>query len=285
MSADTSVHEHKVSPRETWTGAWLGGGILLLVIGCGLLSLVWTPHDPLAIDVSAKFQPPSWTHWLGTDQLGRDVLSMLMRGALASITVSAVAVGLGMAVGVPLGMLAAKEQGAIGTLVARTSDLLFAFPALILAVLLRETLGPGVLNAAMAVGLFNVPVFARVACGAALPVWGSQYVMAARVSGRGGLWIAGLHVLPNMTNALIVQVTIQLSLGILAEASLSYIGLGVQPPDPSWGRMLQEAQTLMALSPRLAIVPGLAIMITVLGFNLLGETLRKALDPRREHAA
>lgn len=258
-------------------GAAIVGGICL----AALLSLVWTPHDPLALDIANRFAPPGARHWLGTDQLGRDVLSLIMRGAAGPVGVSLAAVGIGIAVGGSLGVLAAGRGGAGALAVLRASDFLFAFPALIVAILLRETLGPGVLNAAVAIGIFNVPVFTRVAYGASLPVWRSGYVAAARVAGRGGGWIGCMHVLPNIANTLIVQAAIQLSLGVLAEASLSYVGLGVQPPQPSWGRMLFEAQTLLAVSPRLAIVPGLAIVVTVLGFNLLGEGLRHALDPRR----
>ncbi|MFT0890954.1 ABC transporter permease [Pseudochelatococcus sp. G4_1912] len=264
--------------RQLYTGL-----IIVLGIGaCALLSLAWTPYNPLVLNIPDKFAEPSLSHWLGTDQLGRDVLSLIMRGAVGSVSVALIAVLLGLMVGVPLGMLAAQRRGLSGNIVMRMSDFLFAFPTLITAILLREIVGPGVINAAVAIGLFNVPVFARVTYSAALPIWGSSYVLAARVAGRESIWIGGAHVLPNIANTLIVQATIQLSLGVLAEASLSYIGLGVQPPQPSWGRMLFEAQTLMAISPRLAIVPGLAIVITVLGLNLTGQGLRQALDPRRE---
>ncbi|MGV6872949.1 ABC transporter permease [Pseudochelatococcus sp. B33] len=261
----------------------LAAGTTIVVGVClvALLSLAWTPHDPLAIDVANRFAPPGPDHWLGTDHLGRDVLSLIMRGAAGPVGVSVVAVAIGLLAGATMGVLAAGRGGAGAHVALRASDLLFAFPALIVAILLRETLGPGTLNAMVAIGIFNVPVFTRVAYGVSLPVWRSGYVAAARVAGHGGPWIGFMHVLPNIANTLIVQATIQLSLGVLAEASLSYIGLGVQPPQPSWGRMLAEAQTLLAISPLLAIAPGLAIVVTVLGFNLLGEGLRQALDPRR----
>lgn len=267
--------------RRLVLGAVIVGGVCLV----GLLSLAWTPYDPLVLDVANRFAPPGWAHWLGTDHLGRDVLSLLLRGAAGPVGVSLAAVAIGLLIGGTAGVLAAGRGGAGAHVVLRASDFMFAFPALILAILLRETLGPGTLNAAVAIGIFNVPVFTRVAYGASLPVWRSGYVAAARVAGRGGPWIGFMHVLPNIANTLIVQATIQLSLGVLAEASLSYIGLGVQPPQPSWGRMLFEAQTLLAISPRLAIVPGLAIVVTVLGFSLLGEGLRQALDPRRVTAS
>jgi peptide/nickel transport system permease protein len=199
---------------------------------------------------------------------------------VTSIAVSFVAVGIGAGIGVPLGLLAAQRRGAVDAVIMRLSDFVFAFPALLIAILLRETLGPGAFNAMLAIGIFNIPVFARVAYGAALPLWTRDFVMAARVAGKSGLRITVEHVLPNILALIIVQATVQLSLGILAEAALSYVGLGVQPPLPSWGRMLQEAQTLMAVAPRLAVAPGLAIILTVFGLNLMGDGLRDLTDPR-----
>jgi peptide/nickel transport system permease protein len=264
-----------------------GFAISAFVAAIAMLSLVWTPYDPTAIDIAARFQGPSFAHWLGTDQYGRDVLSMIMRGAVTSISVSFLAVGIGMAVGVPLGLAAAAKRGLVREGVMRFSDVVFAFPALIIAIMLREVFGPGLLNATVAIGIFNIPVFARVTYGAALPVWQRDFVLAARVAGKSEGLITIEHVLPNSLGVLIVQATVQLSLGILAEAALSYVGLGVQPPSPSWGRMLNEAQTLMGIAPRLALVPGLAIVVTVLGLNLMGDGLRDLSDPRlaREPAA
>jgi peptide/nickel transport system permease protein len=258
----------------------VGGIVFAVIAAMGLVSLVWTPWDPTALDISSKFRPPSAENWLGTDQYGRDTLSMIMRGAVTSLAVSVLAVGLGMGFGVPLGLFAAQQRGLIDQAVMRANDFVFAFPALLIAIMLREVLGPGVLNAVVAIGIFNVPVFARVAYGAALPLWTRDFVLAARVAGKGRGRITAEHILPNIVSLLIVQATIQLSLGILAEAALSYIGLGVQPPWPSWGRMLFEAQTLMGLAPRLAIIPGCAIILTVLSLNLLGDGLRDLLDPR-----
>lgn len=258
----------------------LGAAFTALMVAVAALSLVWTPWDPTAIDVPSKLQGSTAAHWFGTDQFGRDVLSMIMRGAVASMAVSLVAVGLGAGVGVPLGLFAAQHRGFADQAIMRASDFVFAFPALLIAIMLREVFGPGAANAMVAIGIFNIPVFARVAYGAALPLWTRDFVMAARVAGKGPLRITAEHILPNMLSIVIVQATIQLSLGILAEAALSYVGLGVQPPAPSWGRMLNEAQTLMALAPRLAIIPGFAIILTVLGLNLLGDGLRDLLDPR-----
>jgi peptide/nickel transport system permease protein len=257
-------------------------GLALTLVLCAMaaVSLVWTPYDPAAIDIAARLRPPSLSHPFGTDQFGRDVLSMIMAGAVTSIAVSVVAVGIGLAVGAPIGLAAAAMGGGADLALMRVSDFLFAFPALLVAILLREVFGPGAFNAMVAIGVFNVPVFARVAHGAALSLWTRDFVSAARMAGKGRALITLEHILPNIAAVLIVQATIQLSLGILAESALSYVGLGVQPPLPSWGRMLNDAQTLMSVAPRLALIPGLAIVLAVLGLNLLGDGVRDLVDPR-----
>lgn len=257
-----------------------GLAIVVAVAAMALLSLAWTPYDPTAIDIARKVQPVSGEHWLGTDAFGRDTLSLLMSGAVVSLFVAIAAVGIGCGIGVPLGLLAAARRGPVEAVVMRFGDFVFAFPALLIAILLREVFGPGAVNALVAIGIFNVPVFARVAYASALSLWTRDFILAARVCGKGPTRITIEHVLPNILAVLIVQATVQLSLGILAEAALSYVGLGVQPPRPSWGRMLNEAQTLMIIAPRLAIVPGLAIILTVFGLNLLGDGLRDVTDPR-----
>lgn len=257
-----------------------GAVMTALVIGLALVALVWTPYDPTVMNMAQRLQGPSSAHWLGTDRFGRDLLSMAMEGAVISITISFAAIAFGMAFGIPLGLLAAMRGGAVDEAAMRVSDFIFAFPALLTAIMLRELLGPGALNAMIAIGIFNIPVFARVTYGAALTFYVRDFVTAARLSGKNDVLIAWDHLLPNILPLLIVQATIQLSLGILAEAALSYIGLGVQPPAPSWGRMLNDAQTLMATAPRLALVPGLCIVFTVLGLNLLGDGMRDWLDPR-----
>lgn len=264
---------------------WLGAVMTASVILLALLALVWTPQDPTVMDMAQRLQAPSATHWLGTDRFGRDVLSMAMAGAVISLQVSFAAIAFGLALGVPLGLFAAMRGGALDEAAMRVSDFIFAFPALLTAIMLREWLGPGSLNAMLAIGIFNVPVFARVTYGAALSIRTRDFVTAARLAGKGEWGIARDHILPNVLPLLIVQSTIQLSLGILAEAALSYMGLGVQPPAPSWGRMLNDAQTLMAIAPRLALVPGLCIIFTVLGLNLLGDGLRDWLDPRLRRRA
>lgn len=263
--------------RALIIGAALSGAAILAAV----VSLVWTPHDIESIDVARAFAAPSPAHWLGTDHLGRDVVSLLLAGARNSIAVALVAVGIGIGIGAPLGLLAAARGGLIDEIIMRANDMVFAFPALLLAILLTAVLGPSGVNAMIAIGVFNVPVFARVARGGALALWRREYVLAARAAGKGGLRISVEHVLPNLTDQLIVQATIQFSLGVIAEAGLSYVGLGVQPPDASWGRMLAESQTFVFLAPWLALAPGLAIFATVLGLNLMGDGLRDALDPKQ----
>lgn len=258
-----------------------GALLVLVVLLAALISYVWTPFDVTTLDIRNKLETPSAANWLGTDHLGRDILSMLMVGARTSIAVALVAVGIGMGIGVPLGLLAAaRRQSWLDELIMRGNDLVFAFPALLIAIMITAVFGPGALNAIIAIGIFNIPVFARLSRGAALSLWTREFVLAARVAGKGAFRISFEHLLPNITNLLIVQGTIQFSLGILAEAGLSYVGLGAQPPIPSWGRMLAESQTLITLAPHLALFPGLAIVITVLGLNLLGDGLRDWLDPR-----
>ncbi|WP_208454446.1 ABC transporter permease [Jannaschia marina] len=259
----------------------IGTVLTALFAGAAALSLFWLPHDIAALDISQRSLGPSLTHPLGTDHFGRDMLSMLMAGARTSIAVALVAVGIGVGLGVPLGLWAAATRGSwLDEVIMRGNDLIFAFPSLVIAILITAVFGPSALNAILAIGIFNIPVFARVARGGALPLWTLDYVMAARVAGKGRLLISAQHILPNVANLLIVQATIQFSLGILAEAALSYVGLGAQPPTASWGRMLADAQTMIYTEPQLAVLPGLAIVLMVLGLNLLGDGLRDALDPR-----
>ena len=259
----------------------IGAALSSLVLLAALLSFVWTPFDHAAMDIPAKFQRPNGLHWLGTDHFGRDIFSMVMVGARTSIAVALVAVGIGMGLGVPLGLTAAARKGGwLDEIIMRGNDLVFAFPSLVIAILITAVFGAGAVNAIIAIGIFNIPVFARITRGAALSLWEREFILAARVAGKSAARISAEHILPNVMNLLIVQGTIQFSLAILAEAGLSYIGLGAQPPTPSWGRMLADAQTLVAIAPHLALIPGLAIIATVLGLNLLGDGLRDVLDPR-----
>ena len=254
--------------------------LCLLPLIMATVSYFWQPFDVTELNISNRLKPMSLTHPLGTDHFGRDMLSMIMVGARTSIAVAFVAVGIGVLFGVPLGLFAATWRGSfIDDSVMRFNDLIFAFPSLVIAILITAIAGPSAFNAIIAIGVFNIPVFARVSRGAALSLWQREFILSARVAGKTGLRISIEHILPNLMHILIVQATIQFSLGILAEAGLSYVGLGAQPPTPSWGRMLADAQTMVSLTPRLAIVPGVAIIITVLGLNLLGDGLRDAFDP------
>lgn len=264
---------------------WIGAAFSTVLLAAALLSFLWTPYDVTALNIAAKLRAPSAEFLLGTDHFGRDLLSMLMEGGRISIAVAVLAVGIGMALGVPLGLLAAAHRGGrLDEVIMRGNDLIFAFPSLVIAILITATFGPSATNAIIAIGIFNIPVFARVARGGALTIWTQEFILAARVAGKGKARISVEHVLPNIANLLIVQGTTQFSLGILAEAGLSYVGLGAQPPTASWGRMLADAQTMIYSHPRLAIAPGLAIVVMVLGLNLMGDGLRDLLDPRIRRA-
>lgn len=261
----------------------LVAGLLLtsVFVIAALVSFVWTPYDVATLAVADKLKSPSALHWFGTDHFGRDIFSMIMVGARTSIAVAVVAVGIGVILGVPLGLAAAARRGSlIDEIIMRGNDLVFAFPALLIAILITAVFGPGAVNAIIAIGIFNIPVFARLSRGAALTLWTREFVMAARVSGKGAARISLEHILPNIMNLLIVQGTIQFSLGILADAALSYVGLGAQPPIPSWGRMLADAQTMISFAPHMALFPGAAIVLTVLGLNLMGDGLRDLFDPK-----
>jgi peptide/nickel transport system permease protein len=259
----------------------IGAVLSLFFLALAALSFIWTPYDIAALDIPNKLQTPDGANLLGTDHFGRDILSMIMMGARTSIAVALVAVGIGMALGIPLGLLAAERHGSLlDELIMRGNDLVFAFPSLVIAILITAVFGASAVNAIIAIGIFNIPVFARLTRGAALPLWERDFIQAARVCGKSAARISVEHILPNITNLMIVQGTIQFSLGILAEAALSYIGLGAQPATASWGRMLADAQTLVSIAPHTALVPGFAILLMVLGLNLLGDGLRDWLDPR-----
>ncbi len=272
-----------ISIRDFWIYRNLIFGFLLSLsfVLVALLSFVWTPFDVTQIDIANKLKTPNQIYWLGTDHFGRDILSMIMVGARTSIAVALVAVGIGIIIGTPLGLLSASKKGGwLDELIMRGNDLVFAFPSLVIAILITAVFGAGALNAIIAIGIFNIPVFARITRGAALTIWEREFILAAKVAGKSTTRISYEHILPNVINLLIVQGTIQFSLGILAEAGLSYVGLGAQPPMPSWGRMLADAQTMVSFAPHLAIIPGTAIILTVLGLNLMGDGLRDIFDPK-----
>jgi peptide/nickel transport system permease protein len=258
----------------------VGFALSLLVLFAAALSLFWTPWSPYEIDMSAKLQSPSALHWLGTDPYGRDVSSLLLVGARNSLLVGVIAVSIGLCIGTSLGLLAAARRGWIEEIIMRLADFSFAFPAVLLAIMMTAVFGAGIVNAIIAIGIFNIPIFARITRASANAIWSREFVMAARACGKGPWRITIDHVLPNISSNLIVQATIQFALAILAEAALSYLGLGTQAPQPSWGRMLAEAQTLLFQAPMLAVYPGVAIATAVLGLNLLGDGLRDLMDPR-----
>jgi peptide/nickel transport system permease protein len=261
--------------------AFLTGLILTaFILMAGLVSFVWTPYDVSLVTITERLKTPSLNHLFGTDHFGRDILSMIMIGAQNSMAVALVAVGIGLIIGVPLGCWAAARGGLIDAVMMRANDVVFAFPALLSAVMITAIFGPGAVNAIIAIGIFNIPVFARVTRAGAMAIWQRDFILASRAAGKNRFAITVEHILPNIMHLLIVQGTIQFSLGILAEAGLSYLGLGAQPPAPSWGRMLAEAQTMMAIGPHTALFPGLAIVISVLGLNLMGDGLRDVLDPK-----
>ncbi len=258
------------------------GGVLVGVVVIGaLVSFAWTPHDPTLVDAAAKLHPPGDGYLLGADKFGRDTLSQLMVGARTTLYVGIVAVGIAALLGTPLGVVAGMTgRGWAAELIMRVNDLVFAFPALLLAVMLGAVYGAGTLTAMIAIGVATIPAFARIARAATLQVMVTDYVLAARAAGRGRVAIAMRHVLPNISSVLLVQASVSFAIAILAEAALSFLGFGTRPPTPSWGRMLQESQELLFSTPRLALWPGLAIALAVLGFNLLGDGLRDHLDPR-----
>lgn len=262
------------------TGFVTGMAIVLTLIFCAVVSVFWSPYPVADIDIPNKLASPSAAHWLGTDSLGRDIASLLWVGSQNTLLVGLIAVGIGLSVGVPLGLLASAKRGWVEEVIMRASDFTFAFPALLSAILLTAIYGPGLVISITAIGIFNIPVFARVTRGAANAIWTRDYTLAAMAAGKSKWTITWNHVLPNMASVLIVQASVQFAIAILAEAALSYLGLGTQAPQPSWGRMLNEAQSQMFQAPMLAVYPGMAIALAVLGLNLMGDGLRDLLDPR-----
>ena len=267
--------------RLSVTG-WIGLIIVGSTVLAALVSVVWTPYDPLLAIPAERLAGSSAEHLLGTDRFGRDVLSRLLVGAQVTLFVGIIAVAISAVIGVPLGITAGMRQGKfLDSLVMRSADLLLAFPALLLAIIAGAVWGPSTLTAMIAIGVAGIPSFARVARSGALQVMSQDFIAAARVSKVSEFQIAYRHVFPNISGLVIVQSSVYFALAILAEAALSYLGLGTAPPAASWGRMLQDAQSLLVVNPTLTLWPGLAIALTVLGFNLLGDGLRDILDPRQ----
>ncbi|HZC25539.1 MAG TPA: ABC transporter permease [Actinopolymorphaceae bacterium] len=269
--------------RRAVNPSLLAGALLVgVVVALALVSFGWTPHDPFHVDSAHRLLGPGPTYLLGTDVFGRDLASRLMVGARTTLFVGVVAVGLAAAVGTPLGVIAGMTRGWRTGVLLRGNDLAMAFPALLLAIMFGAVFGASTLTAMVAIGVATVPSFVRIVRAGTLSVMATEYVLAARVAGRRRPGIAVRHVLPNVMGLVIVQSSVSFAIAVLAEAGLSFLGFGTAPPTPSWGRMLQESQEVLSTHPLLALWPGLAIAVAVLGFNLLGDGLRDRFDPRLE---
>lgn len=258
----------------------IGIVLVAVVILQAVVSIFWTPFDPTEVNPAQRLVGPSAAHLLGTDGFGIDILSRIMTSAQTCLIVGIIAVGIAAVIGVPLGIVAGVLGGWLSELIMRATDILYAFPALLLAILLAAAFGASTWTAMIAIGIATVPAFARVTRAGTLQVMVSDYVLAARAAGTGKLAIAGRHILPNVAPVIGVQASVAFGIAILAEAALSYLGLATPPPTPTWGRMLKDAQVYLFSDPLLALWPGLAIALAVLGFNLLGDGLRDLLDPK-----
>ena len=261
-------------------GAVVGMAVIATFILVALFAPVIAPYDPIATSWTLVRKPPSALHWFGTDELGRDVFSRVIYGARASLLAGAISVGIALCIGVPFGLLSGYRGGFIDALISRITDAMLACPFLILAIALAAFLGPSLGNAMIAIGITTTPIFIRLTRGQTMNVKVEDYVEAARAMGNPRWRIALFHILPNIMPALLVQATLSIAAAIIAEAALSFLGLGQQPPTPSWGSMLNSAQRFLTTAPWMALWPGLGIFLVVLSFNLVGDGLRDALDPR-----
>lgn len=255
--------------------------VLLLVVVLAVLGRWIAPYGENDVDVLNALQPPSAAHWFGTDDLGRDVLSRVVLATGVSLQVAIVSVAFALVLGVAIGIISGYTRGWLDTVLMRVVDVMFAFPVLLLALAIVAILGPGLATTMLAIGIVYTPIFARVARASALSVSVEPYVQVSRTMGTPGWYILGRHVLPNVSGPLIVQTSLSLAFAILSEAALSFLGLGVQPPAPSWGRMLSEAQGFLGQAWWMSVFPGLAIFLTALAFNLIGDGLRDVLDPKQ----
>jgi peptide/nickel transport system permease protein len=260
--------------------AALGLALVVLLILAAVLAPALAPHDPTAISLAAAYRGPSGDHWLGTDEVGRDILSRVLYGTRLSLMTGFAAVGVALALGLPIGMLSGLGGRAGDLLLMGMMDVLLAFPTLLLAILIVTILGSGVESAMLAVGLSSVPVFARLVRASALVIREADYVAAARAIGSRPLRVALRHVLPNATSALVVQSTLRVATAILTAAGLGFLGLGAQPPVAEWGLMLNQGRAYLQAAPHIVLVPSLAIMLAVLAFNLFGDGLNDALNPQ-----
>ena len=260
--------------------AAVGMGIVLVLVICAVLAPVISPYEPNRQQLLKALEAPSAEHWLGTDENGRDVLSRILYGARISLAAGIFSVSIALVLGVGSGLLSGYFGGRLDNLVMRSMDALLAFPTLVLALAITAALGPGLRNAMIAIGIVYTPLFARLTRGQVLSVREREFVEAARTLGAGHMRIMARHILPNVIAPLIVQVSLSIALAILAEATLSFLGLGVQPPEPSWGSMVSRGKDYLDMAPWLAFAPGGAILLAVIGFNFLGDAIRDALDPR-----
>lgn len=278
----TAISAPRAPKKRSRLSPTLIVGLVLVAIVtiAALVSFVWTPYDPVQAIAADRLQGPSGTHWFGTDKYGRDVFSAMLYGARITLFVGIISVGIALLVGTPLGILAGIRGGWIEEVIMRTSDIALAFPALLLAIMFSAVFGASTLTAMIAIGIATIPGFARVARSGTLQVMSTEYVLAARAASQSRFRIALRHVLPNIVGIVVVQCSVSFALAVLAEAGLSFLGLGTPPPTPSWGRMLQESQQFLGTHPLLAIIPGIAIAIAVMGFNLLGDGLRDRFDPK-----
>lgn len=260
--------------------AVFGLAVVAFFVALAVFAPLLSPYDPIAQSWTLVRHPPSVSHWFGTDDLGRDILVRVIYGARASLLAGVISVGIALSIGVPLGLAAGYLGGFLDALIGRMTDAMLACPFLILAIALAAFLGPSLGNAMIAIGVTTTPIFVRLTRGQVLAVKMEDYVEAARAVGNPRWRVVFVHILPNIMPALLVQATLSIAAAIIAEAALSFLGLGQQPPDPSWGSMLNSAQRFLVNSPWMAVWPGLAIFLTVLSFNLVGDGLRDALDPR-----
>lgn len=257
-----------------------GAAIVVLFIAMAVFAPWIATHDPAAQSLREKLQPPSADHWFGTDDLGRDLFSRIVYGARVSLQIGLAAVLIALVVGSALGLIAGYYGGRIDAAIVVLIDILLAFPGVLLAIAIIAILGPGLENTAIAIGIYSIPQYARVMRGSVISIRNSQYVEAARSIGAGDARIMLVHILPNVVAPLIVLSTLRMASAILSASTLSFLGLGAQPPTPEWGAMLSRGRTYMMLAPYIMFFPGVSLLLVILGFNLFGDALRDALDPR-----
>ncbi|KUM31241.1 peptide ABC transporter permease [Arthrobacter sp. EpRS66] len=270
----------KPAKRKLSSTLIVGGSLVALVLIAALVSFIWTPYDPVQAVPADRLQGSSAAHLMGTDRYGRDLFSGVLYGARITLLVGLVAVGIALLIGTPLGILAGMRGGVTEEITMRGADILLAFPALLVAIMFGAVFGASTLTAMLAIGIGSIPGFARVARSGTLQVMSTEYIMAAKAASQSSWRIARRHVLPNIVGMVVVQCSVSFAIAVLAEAALSFLGLGTPPPVPSWGRMLQESQQFLGTYPMLAVWPGIAIATAVLGFTLLGDGLRDRFDPK-----